>query len=694
MTIMSVPLGKLQVSPLNVRTNKEDAESTAALEASILAHGLLEPMVAHPLAKPKGHFGIYAGGRRLRALQNLHGRGALPADYAAEIVVRDLSDAEITEASTAENTLRRNLRPYEVYAAYRNAVERGVNPEDLALHFGQRQIYVDQILRLGRLHPLIFAELEAGRLSDDQARAYAATEDQDLQLAVFSNLRKLPEFRREPRDIRAAMKVGDRDTAQMLAFVGRDNYIKAGGGWDRDLFDESGQSGRVVDPELLARLVAEKRTRISDKIAANCNRPITFVDKPPTTGGQYAYVDHDLLIDVRRSPYSEEQKARKAELEKLKAALEDRARETLLDQDGQRLPGLEAVEAAIDAEYDPVVAELDEISESRRYFLPKKGDVVCTIDISAVGEPNVRFWYASRKAKKEALSEPTDRTEIAEGAALDPAGNYSATKAAGARLKDDLGLTAAGVEIARSLRRTLMRAMLVQNAQRGGDVSVDYLVWSQLRGAIFEYGGDRRGEVGAFTISAGMYDSMADSVDAMPHLKESRAHEVWEQAIALLKEQTFITGKNLGGAFIDFQNAKPELKALAAAVVAGLSLKRSMNADGYRVDVHDVLANATARSYPEAIREIWSPTAAFLDLLPKAKRLDQVEPMVDAKTFAAWGKKKAGEITDLVLKVLTGRSPSLKAAGVTAAKSWVHPLLQFGRPNVMEPADSAGREAA
>ena len=71
MTIIAVQLSKLQVSPLNVRTNKEDTTDTAALEASILAHGLIEPLIVHPMAKPKGHYGVFAGGRRLRAMHRL-----------------------------------------------------------------------------------------------------------------------------------------------------------------------------------------------------------------------------------------------------------------------------------------------------------------------------------------------------------------------------------------------------------------------------------------------------------------------------------------------------------------------------------------------------------------------------------------------------------------------------------------------
>jgi|GEM_PF-1082628 len=695
MIIMSVPLGKLQVHDLNVRKNKEDAERTAAIEASILAKGLLEPLIAQPLKSPKGSYGVYAGGRRLRALQNLQARGEIPADYEAPIIVREHSDGEIIEISTHENVIRANLRNYEVYAAYRDAVDRGVAPEDLAKHFGQRQIYVDQILRLGRLHPTIFAELAGGRLSEDQARAYAATEDQALQLAIFERLKgsQYP-HERGPSAIHSAMKVGNRDASRMLSFVGKKAYEAAGGRWERDLFEEAGDRGRIIDDAILARLVEEKLGAIRAQAAEQANRPFKFVDKAPTTGGTYGGIDYELKIDMRRSPLDDHQKQRKQLLEQWKAEIEQEAAELLLDAAGDRKPGLVDEEAELDQRYEAVTAELDQIQASRRIILPKKGDIVATLEIDAVGDQNLIFWFASRKAKKAAAGEQSAAPALPEGVAIRDAGNYGDGAKAKARIKDDIGLTQTAIEIARSLRRSLMRALLVENARKGGNVAIDYLVWSQLRAAVLRLDGSA-GEVGAFAIAPGYGESAGEPMEAIPLLKQSRSQEIWEEAIALLKQQSFLTSDNIGGAFIDFQAAKPELKNLAAAVVAGLSLKRSMNADGYRIDVHDVMANATSRSHPAALREFWTPTAEFLDLLPKAKRLEQVQDMVESKTFAAWGKMKAADITDLVVRVMTGRSPSLKAAGVSAAKEWVHPILQFGRPNVLDkPEISSDREAA
>jgi len=695
MTSITVPLQLLQVSPLNVRTNTEDANETASLEASILAHGLLLPLVVHPIET--GQFGVLAGGRRLHALQQLQARGALPADHPVDVVVRDMTPAEIHEASLAENLLRRDLRPYEVYAAYAKANRDGATVEQLAERFGQRVVYVRQVLRLGNLAPEIFAALASGQISVEQAQAYAATEDHDLQRAVWKILRGQPAYNHQPHSIRAKLGVADRDHGKILAFVGLAAYEAAGGRFERDIFQPD-DVGRVSDPEILAKVHHAKMERIRAEISAVVSRPVTFQPDPPKTSGVYPATDNILQVFPNRARLTNEAKARR---EAVEARITELLEESKAHIDGNViLAGHEADIDRINAELNPLQDELDAIDASRRVILPKLGDIVVTIHVRDGGQYEVSYWFANRTQKRlgDGAAAPTTETsgKFQPGVAMDDRASPGETKRANAIAKDQLGLSQDGVEIARSLRRALMRAMLIEDSQAAEpeDVGIDYLVWSQLR-AILDGYNSRAGRVGARTISGvGGLDANGDPSIAEPQLKEMRAHQIWTEALATLRAQTFITADNIGGAFIDFQHAPREIKRLAAAVVAGYSLQRTMNADGYRLDIHDVVANATNRSYPAAIRKLWHPTAAFLDLLPRLRRLEAVQPMVDAPTFKGWGKAKAAELTDMVLRVLTGRSPSLKAKGVSAAAEWVHPALQFGRPNVLDHAAPADREAA
>ena len=70
MTFRTFTHDQLVKSPLNVRTNDEDANAVDALSASIVAEGLLAPLVVHPLdgrAKRWGVSGEVDGSGSLRA---------------------------------------------------------------------------------------------------------------------------------------------------------------------------------------------------------------------------------------------------------------------------------------------------------------------------------------------------------------------------------------------------------------------------------------------------------------------------------------------------------------------------------------------------------------------------------------------------------------------------------------------------
>lgn len=94
-----VALNKLTLSVRNVRTHVGDATDTAELEASIAAHGLLNPLVVVPASK-KGTFEVVAGGRRYRALCRLADAGTIRDD--AEVSVIKAASESAEELSLAK----------------------------------------------------------------------------------------------------------------------------------------------------------------------------------------------------------------------------------------------------------------------------------------------------------------------------------------------------------------------------------------------------------------------------------------------------------------------------------------------------------------------------------------------------------------------------------------------------------------
>lgn len=631
----TLTIDQIEISPFNVRTHRPDAEDTGALEASILADGLLNPVVVHPMLGRKGKWGAVAGGRRTRAIRALVGRGDLPADYPVKVDIRaDLGEAELIEVSIAENLLRKDLRDHELYAAIARAKAKGHDPETIARQLGQHDIgKVRKWARLGELAKPVFAALVDGRIGTEIASAYAATADVALQAAIFTRLTEGNGYHTAAA-VRTALKVGDREEARLLTFVGEAVYRAAGGGYELDLFaDVEPDRGRVTDPDLLRRLAEERIASIRDEVRTRNSVPdLRFVPEPPQT--EWGGPDYQLQVTPKR--------------------------------DGDRLD-LPA---------------------------PAKGNgpIVAHVAIDAGGEPVISYWWESRKAKfgSDRPDKPVSAGPVIKpiGDAIADVNRIGARAAADAAIKEEEGLTQDNILVARAYRRQILRGLLIDDARAGGDVAADYLVWSQLRMLVARGTGNTSSALGIRSLSessvTGAFQALQKITDA---LGEQPATRTIAQALFELESQTFVTDPDLGDAFLDFRCSPTSLKRLAAAVVTGIALEGSLAAPGYARRSHEVAVwqmlppMAFVDGYAdEQVRRHWTPKPSFLTALPKPQLLAIAEPFVDAKTHAAWGKLKSAELVDHVARVLAGAHPSIKADAREAAARWVHPLLRFDPP--------------
>lgn len=600
----TLTIDQIDISPLNVRTYRPDAEDTETLQASILAEGLLNAIDVHEMRGPRRpanrRYGAVAGGRRTRAIKALVARGALPADWPVPVNLHEgLTDAELIELSITENLIRRDLREHELFAGVARAAAKGHNAEQIARGLGQPDsARVRKWLRLGQLAKPVFDALAAGRIDVDQASAYAATEDQELQAATFARLADEPTHNHTAQRIRAAMKIGDLETTKLLHFVGEEAYRDAGGRFELDLFaEEADQRGRVVDEGKLHELVQQKMNAVRDEVRVTTQtRDLRFVVDPPQS--EYGYADYQLSISPKRG-------------------------------------------------------------EGGSLILPE-GDVVAHIKIDKDGEPEVSYWWASRKAKFGS-EKPRPTTPI--GDAIGDSARFAQRKEADAAIKEEAGLSQDAIQILRSMRRSILRTALVRDADTRGDVARDYLVWAQLRLLIGEY---RTGRVGMGRIGTEGIGGIELAARARKIVDASGVSGPVADALQELGRQTFVTADDLGEAFLDFRASDDRLKNLAAAIVAGLALDRSLAAPGYQLPVHEALASAMPRfAEDSAVRDNWQPTADLLALSPKGQRIGLAEGLVDEATRQRWATLKNDEVTDRVLDAVK-RSPS-----------WVHPLLRF-----------------
>lgn len=194
--ITNIPLNKLTAWEGNVRKTQTKG-GIDDLAASIKAHGLLQSLVVRPHGKK---FAVAAGGRRLKALQQLAANGDIPADYPVPCKVTD-TGTDASELSLAENVMRENMHPADQFEAFRDLIDKGMPMADIAARFSVSEHTVKQRLALARVSPLVLKAYRDEELTLEDVMAFAVTNDHEAQEHVLSEL----EQHHGPRDIREAL---------------------------------------------------------------------------------------------------------------------------------------------------------------------------------------------------------------------------------------------------------------------------------------------------------------------------------------------------------------------------------------------------------------------------------------------------------------------------------------------------------
>ncbi|WP_282677513.1 ParB/RepB/Spo0J family partition protein [Serratia marcescens] len=261
--VITVPLGKLVKSDLNVRKRDPKPEAIAELAASIRAVGVLQNLV---VCKVKGgKHAVVAGGRRLLALQALREAGDIDDTYPVPCKAVPLADAVVV--SLTENGQREDMHPADQIAAFRALSEDGQSAAQIAGLLGYSTRHVQKLLKLASMHPNLLALLAVDEINLDQLQALASTDSPDRQMQAwevgddFYNGREPAALRRRvlndeiPADGNAA-----------LALVGLNVYEAAGGEIRHDLFSDC---GFVTDPLLLDTLTLQALEAIAAQLAAH-----------------------------------------------------------------------------------------------------------------------------------------------------------------------------------------------------------------------------------------------------------------------------------------------------------------------------------------------------------------------------------------------------------------------------------------
>lgn len=139
-----------------------DEQTLAELTASIVEHGVLQPIVVVPL---RGKYQIVAGERRFRASQ-MAGKSTIPA------LVRTLSSQHKLELSLIENIQRHDLTPIETATAYGKLRDQfNLSLEQIGQRVGGKSVSaISNTLRLLRLPDAAKQAVARGELTEGQAR--------------------------------------------------------------------------------------------------------------------------------------------------------------------------------------------------------------------------------------------------------------------------------------------------------------------------------------------------------------------------------------------------------------------------------------------------------------------------------------------------------------------------------------------
>jgi ParB family chromosome partitioning protein len=164
-TLVTLALDALQPGRYQPRLNIEPA-ALGELAESIKAHGVVQPILARPLAA--GRYEIVAGERRWRAAR-IAGLASVPA------LVRDVPDRHALAIALIENIQREDLNPLEEASGLKRLIEElGMTHAETAEALGRSRAAITNALRLLELAPPVQELLRERKLDMGHGRALLA----------------------------------------------------------------------------------------------------------------------------------------------------------------------------------------------------------------------------------------------------------------------------------------------------------------------------------------------------------------------------------------------------------------------------------------------------------------------------------------------------------------------------------------
>lgn len=677
MSIIQIPLSKLHLSPANVRKNDSQL-FIDELAANIGENGLLQNLVVAPMAKPKGHYCVTAGGRRLRAMNRLVELDQWPKDASVDCRSLQGDTAQQSEVSFAENFLQLKMTVTDEIRAFKHFINEGSDVDAIARRLGLTRRHIEARLRLADLAEPIFAALDEGTITLDIAKAYASTASHERQLMVWEQMANHWQGNNADTIRRMIAHASLPSTSSIARYCGEDAYREAGGRIESDLFQaETGD--KWLDSEIALRIAGEKLQAFAVEVATETGygwvRPLvgTRVD--------HAAVEALHPVHVEPAPLSEDEQARIASIADEMAEIEAKFEEGL-DDDGDA--------DALEDRYAKLEAELARIQDKPGIVSDDlKPSVGCFVILDAEGMPVIDATLYSETAPRKqrstaAMNGSTDGSGAGDGTG-DGENVEVAIKPLSQRLIGELSVQ----------RRDILAANLAVNPA----VALDLLIFA-IADRTPTYGRDERGT----TIRAPEPSCYLDAYPASPAFEQLA--EVRDGLDSSWTEHETTVAR-----FSAFAGIDDDAKAGWLAYVVAKSLEPSIG--GARTgpqgpsgnDLHDHLAGLMQIDAAQH----WRPTAAnYFDRVGKQQLLRHITDIGGTTMAASYMASKKGDLSQTCEKLFAGETivaPEVK----TAALAWVPDAIRFGaateavsddardagdavEPPVAEPVESAGEE--
>lgn len=671
----SVKLSKLRLSASNVRTAPDAALMIEPFAADLEARGVLQNLLVTPVARSRGMFEVFDGGRRLRALNLLVERGVIdPDQYDVPVRVLKGNDAELTETSLAVSFHHLKLSPTEECRAFQHFLAGSTDIDAVAKRFGVTRRFIDGRLRLADLAEPIFTALAENRITLDMAKAYASTASHEAQLSTWITYGSMSHYNADSiRRIIANDMMRADDPVALL--VGAEAYEAAGGVIERDLFSDAREKWRhpEIARGLAAAIMEAEATRIGAERGLAWIRPVASHSIWDATRSLHK-------ITLPEQPMTLAEAERAEQIEQRMGELHDAMQDEDLAEDAF---------AVMETELDALAAELEAL-DNRPVFMPPElaSRVGAFLTLAQNGTMLLNESYYSETPITVTVVEPEPVDGDAEGGQGDDEGEDDAEaasdpviKAPTFRIEEGTTTTSTGStpkeidpDTAAPGGKALSQVLLDQLAVQRRDVlgaalianpglALDYMLFAMVDGRTMGGSGD------GTTISASRPQDpvMSNNVPA------SRARDYLAEVHDGLDTSWGVPGGKVER-FEAFRALGDETKSAWLAWIVATSLEAKEN---YSSHTQNPLQNRLATILEVDVASWWRPTSEnFFDRVSKGSLISLLHEVGGPALSSRHATEKKPEVSASCQKLFAGEAivePAIKEA----ALQWLPSAMRF-----------------